>query len=202
MSTNCISTSSSTCSYLICHGQGIKAARTTKFSFPATTNRNQTIGRTQSLRKLGFKYGSISSFRSKSRILVPVNASSSPNGPFPSSWQTWMVGILMTMFLGYKGGLLSKLKCKIDQAVQVVGNLARVVEEVGEEAEKIVEEVEEKLPGDSKLRQTLESFDNLAKHAVNDAKKAEEVVHKVKDVEEEIEETIKKGEKAQPKKKL
>lgn len=54
-----------------------------------------------------------------------------------------------------------------------------VVEEVAEQAEKILQEVEEKLPDDSKLKEGLESFDSLAKKAVNEAKRAEDVVNKV-----------------------
>lgn len=63
--------------------------------------------------------------------------------------------------------------------MEVVEEVAEVVEEVAEQAEKLVEEVEEKLPDDSKLREALESFDALAKKAANEAKKAEDVVHKV-----------------------
>lgn len=58
--------------------------------------------------------------------------------------------------------------------------MTEMVEEIAEEAEKIVEEVEEKLPGDSKLKEALESFDHLAKMAINEAKKAEDVIHKVR----------------------
>lgn len=57
--------------------------------------------------------------------------------------------------------------------------MAEVVEEVAEEAEKIAEEVEEKLPGDSKLKESLQSLDALAKRAVNEANKAEDAIHKV-----------------------
>lgn len=57
--------------------------------------------------------------------------------------------------------------------------MTEMVEEIAEEAEKIVEEVEEKLPGDSKLKKALESFDDLTKMAVKEARKAEDIIHKV-----------------------
>lgn len=57
--------------------------------------------------------------------------------------------------------------------------MTEMVEEIAEEAEKIVEEVEEKLPGDSNLKKALESFDDLTKMAVKEARKAEDIIHKV-----------------------
>ncbi|KAL8472179.1 hypothetical protein ACS0TY_029407 [Phlomoides rotata] len=137
----------------------------------------------------------------KSRVIskpgnFQVKASASENTPSSSSWKKWLVGILLTVFLpsvGFKGGQLLYLKSKIDKAVETVEHAVEVVEEVAEEAERMVEEMEEKLPGDSKLRKTLESFDDLAKKAVHEAKLAEDVVHKVKDMEEEIEESLKKA---------
>ncbi|KAG6397511.1 hypothetical protein SASPL_143679 [Salvia splendens] len=145
--------------------------------------------------------------------IVYVKASASPNN-HSSSWcfilsfifinllsmPKWVIGLLVTVILpavGYKGGLFALLKSKIDKAVEVVEEVAEVVEEVAEQAEKIMEEVEEKLPDDSKLREALESFDALAKKAANEAKKAEDVVHKVKLVEEELEASLIKAGKDQ-----
>ncbi|XP_042016048.1 uncharacterized protein LOC121764020 [Salvia splendens] len=135
------------------------------------------------------------------------SSSSSSSSPSPSSsssssspWKKWLWGVLLTVILpaaGHKGGLLIGLKGKIDQAINTVEHVTEMVEEMAEEAEKIVEEVEEKLPGDSKLKKALESFENLAKVAVKEAKKAEDIIHKVKDVEEEIEGVLMKGGKNQ-----
>ncbi|KAL1569665.1 hypothetical protein AAHA92_01117 [Salvia divinorum] len=147
-------------------------------------------------------YGIISTaiLRPRTRS-VYVRASASPNNR-SSSWKNWVIGLLVTLVLpavGYKGGLFALLKSKIDKAVEIVEEVAEVVEEVAERAEKIVEEVEEKLPDDSKLREALESFDALAKKAANEAKKAEDVVHKVKLVEEELEANLIKARKGQAK---
>ncbi|XP_047974467.1 uncharacterized protein LOC125216744 [Salvia hispanica] len=146
-------------------------------------------------------YGIISTaiLRPSTRGTVYVKASASPNNN-SSSWPKWVIGLLVTVILpavGYKGGLFALLKSKIDKAVEVVEEVAEVVEEVAEQAEKLVEEVEEKLPDDSKLREALESFDALAKKAANEAKKAEDVVHKVKLVEEELEASLIKAGKDQ-----
>ncbi|XP_011097529.1 uncharacterized protein LOC105176430 [Sesamum indicum] len=151
--------------------------------------------------KFSEKYG-ISRTTSVSSNIQP-KASSSSSDSSSSPWKKWLLGVLFTVILpavGHKGGLLLGLKGKIDQAIETVEHVTEVVEEIAEEAEKIVEEVEEKLPGDSKLKEALESFDDLAKMAVKEAKKAEDLVHKVKDVEEEIEDALLKAGKDEAKK--
>ncbi|KAK4430545.1 hypothetical protein Salat_1355200 [Sesamum alatum] len=152
--------------------------------------------------KFSTKYG-ISRTTSLSGNIQPKASSSSSSDSSSSPWKKWLLGVLFTVILpaaGHKGGLLLGLKGKIDQAIETVEHVTEVVEEIAEEADKIVEEVEEKLPGDSKLKEALESFDNLAKMAVKEAKKAEDIVHKVKDVEQEIEEALLKAGNDQAKK--
>ncbi|KAL8472178.1 hypothetical protein ACS0TY_028778 [Phlomoides rotata] len=159
-----------------------------------TIKRSKMIDQTLDLFKLSAQYGNSMVISKPGNF--QVKASASENTPSSSSWKKWLVGILLTVFLpsvGFKGGQLLYLKSKIDKAVETVEHAVEVVEEVAEEAERMVEEMEEKLPGDSKLRKTLESFDDLAKKAVHEAKLAEDVVHKVKDMEEEIEESLKKA---------
>ncbi|KAI3451194.1 hypothetical protein Pfo_007859 [Paulownia fortunei] len=197
-------TSSSSSYHFSSHGKGCKNQNTTKsqpYNVLPTTKRAKKMDQTQNFLKFSAKYGiSTPSYKAVSlQGNIRVKASSSPNNP-SSSWQKWLLGILLTVILpavGYKGGLFLNLKSKIDKTIETVEHVTEVVEKVAEEAEKIVEEVEEKLPGDSKLKETLESFDDLAKKAVNEAKKAEDVAHKVKEVEEEIEETLIKAGKDQ-----
>ncbi|KAL3818936.1 hypothetical protein ACJIZ3_004841 [Penstemon smallii] len=156
----------------------------------------------QSLRFLKFnaKYGLYMTISMSSSI--QPKASASPNNP-SSSWKKWLIGILLTVILpaiGHKGGLWVGLKGKIDKAIGTVEHVTELVEEMAEEAEKIVEEVEEKLPGDSKIKEALESLDDLAKKAVVESKKAEDLIHKVRDAEDQIEVTLIKDAKDQVKK--
>ncbi|KAL8047105.1 hypothetical protein ABFX02_08G217200 [Erythranthe guttata] len=192
-----------------CHCKGSKNQdyRSCNNSLP-TIKRAKYVDRTRNIFKFGAENGIFTSITSKSYHVVSVpgkfcvRASSSPNGS-PSSWQKWVLGFLLTVILpaaGYKGGIFLNLKSKIDKTIETVEHVAEMVELVAEEAEKIVEEVEEKLPEDSKIKKKLQSFDALAKRAVDEAKKAEDAVHKVKDVEEEIEETLIKTGKVDAKK--
>ncbi|XP_073050743.1 uncharacterized protein [Primulina eburnea] len=158
------------------------------------------IDQSQLFLKFNSKYG-ISTAITISRNFVP-RASSSPD-PSTSPWKKWLLGILLTVILpavGYQGGIFVGLKARIDKAIEKVEQLTEVVEEIAEETDKIVEEVEAKLPGDSKLKQTLDKFDNLAKKAVDEAKQAEDIIHKVRDVEEEVEEALLKASKDEIKK--
>ncbi|KAK4353922.1 hypothetical protein RND71_026116 [Anisodus tanguticus] len=68
--------------------------------------------------------------------------------------------------------------------------MTEIVEEVADEVEKIAEEVERKLPGDSKLKESLESIENLAEGAVKYAKQTQDLIHKVGDIEKETEDTL------------
>ncbi|KAI3462098.1 hypothetical protein Pfo_018761 [Paulownia fortunei] len=188
-----ITSSSSNC-YLNCNGRGfhkVHLPHSGPYNHLPTIKRLKEIDQSHLFLKISTKYG-ISRTKSLSGNIQPKASSSSPN-PSSSSWKKWLLGILFTLILpaaGHKGGLLLGLKGKIDQVIETVENVTEVVEEIAEEAEKIMEEVEEKLPNDSKLKEALESFDDLAKMAVKEAKKAEDLVHKVKDVEEEIEGTL------------
>lgn len=65
------------------------------------------------------------------------------------------------------------------QAVETVENMSEIVEEVAEKVDKITEEIEEKLPGDSKLKESLDSIENLAEGAVKYANEAQDIIQKV-----------------------
>ncbi|CAA2993662.1 Hypothetical predicted protein [Olea europaea subsp. europaea] len=125
-----------------------------------------------------------------------LKASANGSGSSSSSWKKWLMGLLLAVILpalGHKGGLFAVLKSKINAAVKTVETVTEMVEEVAEEVEKVAEEVEEKLPQESKLKEALESVDNLAKKVVKESNQAEELVHKVQEVEEKIEGSLMKA---------
>ncbi|KAK4353065.1 hypothetical protein RND71_028583 [Anisodus tanguticus] len=68
--------------------------------------------------------------------------------------------------------------------------MTEIVEEVADEVEMIAEEVEKKIPGDSKLKESLDSIENLAEGAVKYAKQSQDLIHKVEDIEKEMEDTL------------
>ncbi|PQQ16622.1 uncharacterized protein Pyn_16713 [Prunus yedoensis var. nudiflora] len=110
-----------------------------------------------------------------------------------STWQNWIVGLLLSIIipsLRHKWGPLLALKSKVDMAVDTVESVTEVVEELAEEVEKVAEQIEDKLPEDAKLKQAMDSIEHLAEDAVKKAEQAKDVIHKVEEVEEEIEKAL------------
>ncbi|KAG5607288.1 hypothetical protein H5410_028780 [Solanum commersonii] len=114
----------------------------------------------------------------------------SPPGNSPSfGWKKWLLGFLLPLLLPALKNKVSPsqlLKSNVDKAIETVETMSEIVEEVAEEVEKIAEEVETKLPGDSKLKESLDSIENLAQGAVKYAHQAQDLIHKIEDVEKEI----------------
>ncbi|KAL6220126.1 hypothetical protein ACLB2K_007883 [Fragaria x ananassa] len=119
-----------------------------------------------------------------------------PNPHSFSAWKHWMVGLTLSILLPslrHKGGSFLALKKKVDVAMETAESVTEVVEELAEEVEKVSEQVAEKLPDDAKLKKAMESVEHLAEEAVEKAKLAEDIIHKVKEVEEEVEEALISG---------
>ncbi|XP_059318070.1 uncharacterized protein LOC132068486 isoform X1 [Lycium ferocissimum] len=138
-------------------------------------------------------------FNAKDGIfIIRCNAANStgsqapPPGKSPFFGWKWLLGFLLPILLPSfrnKVNPLQLLKSNVDKAVETVETMTEIVEEVAEEVEKIAEDVEKKLPGDSKLKESLDSIENLAEGAIKYAKQAEDLIHKIEDVEKEMEDT-------------
>ncbi|XP_055808846.1 uncharacterized protein LOC129877372 [Solanum dulcamara] len=119
-----------------------------------------------------------------------TGSEASPSGKSPFfGWKKWLLGFLLPILLpAFKNKVspLQLLKSNVDKAVETVETMTEIVEEVAEEVEKIAEEVEKKLPGDSKLKESLDSIENLAQGAVKYANQAQDLIHKIEEVEKEI----------------
>ncbi|MCD7453470.1 hypothetical protein HAX54_021011 [Datura stramonium] len=123
-----------------------------------------------------------------------TGSEASPPGKSPSfGWKKWLLGFLLPLFLPAfknKVSLLQLLRSNVDKAVETVETMTEIVEEVAEEVEKIAEEVEKKLPGDSKLKESLDSIENLAQGAVKYANQAQDLIREIEEVEKEMEDTV------------
>ncbi|PRQ48575.1 hypothetical protein RchiOBHm_Chr2g0112261 [Rosa chinensis] len=120
--------------------------------------------------------------------------------PF-SAWKHWILGLTLSILVPsfrHKGGPFLALKSKVDVAMETVESVTEVVEELAEEVEKVSEQVADKLPDDAKLKKAMESVEHLAEEAVEKAKLAEDIIHKVKEVEEEVEEALIDGSDKKP----
>ncbi|XP_009789758.1 uncharacterized protein LOC107769288 [Nicotiana tabacum] len=109
-----------------------------------------------------------------------------PPGKSPFFGWKWLLGFLLPLILPSfrnKVSPLQLLKNNVLQAVETVENMSEIVEEVAEKVDKITEEIEEKLPGDSKLKESLDSIENLAEGAVKYANEAQDIIQKIKDMD-------------------
>ncbi|OMO73043.1 hypothetical protein COLO4_27301 [Corchorus olitorius] len=88
------------------------------------------------------------------------------------------------------GGPLLAIKNKVDTVVETVECVAEVVELVAEEVEMVADEVVDSLPEGTMLKETVCSIEAIAKETAEDARKVEEFIQKVEDMEEEVIESL------------
>ncbi|KAF5444823.1 hypothetical protein F2P56_033922 [Juglans regia] len=113
-----------------------------------------------------------------------------PSIPSPDSWDAWIAGILASVilpFLGFKWGSLMKLKNEVDTAVQIAEDVAETIERVAEKVEEAAEEVADHLPAGGKLKDAATFIENLAKETAKDANLVDGVIHKVQEMEDNLE---------------
>ncbi|XP_059624220.1 uncharacterized protein LOC132267160 [Cornus florida] len=125
-----------------------------------------------------------------------------PAKPPPAAWKKWMVGIMLSIILPtyrHKGGPLLILKSRVDRAVETVESLTEIVEDVAEGVEKVADEIGDKLPEDTKLREAVDSIEKLAREAVKEADLAQDLINKVQDAEKVLEGALMEPKKDQAK---
>lgn len=115
-----------------------------------------------------------------------------PGLPKPASpaWKNWMVGLVLSIILPsfrHKWGPLMVLRGKVNETIETLETVTEVAEELAEVVEKVADEVGDKLPDDTKLKDAMESVENLAKTAVKEAKVAEQLIHQVEGLEKDME---------------
>ncbi|XP_015890732.2 uncharacterized protein LOC107425276 [Ziziphus jujuba] len=107
-----------------------------------------------------------------------------------SVWRNWTLGILLSILLPsfrHKWGPYLLLKSQVDMAVETAETVAEVVEDIAEVVEKVADEVADRLPENGKVKDAVESIEHFAEEVAEDAKIAQEFIHKVEEVEEKIE---------------
>ncbi|XP_051144022.1 uncharacterized protein LOC127260350 isoform X3 [Andrographis paniculata] len=118
------------------------------------------------------------------RTTLPLTSISDMMSTQPSSPSR--EGNIMRSIQGHKGGIFTPLKAKIDQTITTVETVTDIIENIADQADKLVDEIESKLPEDSNLVETVEKLDKLTDIALEKAKQAEEIVQQVKEVKDHI----------------
>ncbi|CAH9105132.1 unnamed protein product [Cuscuta epithymum] len=108
--------------------------------------------------------------------------------PDPNTLKGWLIGILISVvvpFLRHKLGSLSQIKNSIEQAEEVVHRLEKVAEVV----DKVAEDVGENLPA-GKLKDAVALVEHAAEKADKDAERLGELIDKVEEMEDRVEDGI------------
>ncbi|OIT03086.1 PREDICTED: uncharacterized protein LOC109225247 [Nicotiana attenuata] len=151
------------------------------------------------LKKINKRFNFVNPNAKNGILTVKCNSANStgsdapPPGKSPFFGWKWLLGFLIPLILPSfrnKVSPLQLLKNNVKQAVETVEDMSEIVEEVAEKVDQIAEEIEEKLPGDSKLKEHLDSIENLAEGAVKYANQAQDIIQKIKDMDKEMDTLI------------
>ncbi|KAL1564630.1 hypothetical protein AAHA92_06946 [Salvia divinorum] len=107
-----------------------------------------------------------------------------------SSWVKWLLGYVITFLLPFwktKWDNLLMLEGKVARVVEEVEVVAEVVEKVATTADKALEEVANQLPDNSKLKEAAQALEHVSSVAAQDAQLIENMINKVSDVKQDIE---------------
>ncbi|KAL2936809.1 Suppressor of lethality of KEX2 GAS1 double null mutant protein 1 [Bienertia sinuspersici] len=111
-----------------------------------------------------------------------------PAGRLP--WFKMLLGSMFSLLLAFwapKWTTLLKIGGEAELVLKEVEQAAEVVEKVGTVVEKISEEVADQLPNDNKIKEAVLVAEHISQEAVKDAHIAEEIIHKVERVKQDLE---------------
>ncbi|KAG1342315.1 hypothetical protein COCNU_05G005440 [Cocos nucifera] len=114
-----------------------------------------------------------------------------PNIPI---WARWVLGSIVCLALPYYKRIL-RIEDGVEKAAETI---LETVEKVAEITEEIASDVADALPGGTSLKEAALKIENIADQIDKDAEKAEAFLHKVDQIEEQVdalvEPIIEKGE--------
>ncbi|XP_042063521.1 uncharacterized protein LOC121807373 [Salvia splendens] len=108
-----------------------------------------------------------------------------------SNWVKWLLGYVVTFLLPFwktKWDNLLMLEGKVARVVEEVEVAAEVVEKVATTADKVLEEVANQLPDNSKLKEAAQALEHVSSVAAQDAQQIENIINKVSNVKQDIQE--------------
>ncbi|XP_072978702.1 uncharacterized protein [Typha angustifolia] len=115
--------------------------------------------------------------------------------PLPSrlpifSWARWAFGSILTILLPLwhnKWMALLQIESEVEMVAGAVENTAEVVEKVATMTEKLSSDVADRLPEDTKLKEAAVFVERASKEVAEEAQLAQDIIHKVDKLVEEVE---------------
>ncbi|GAB2267991.1 hypothetical protein Dimus_002968 [Dionaea muscipula] len=133
-------------------------------------------------------------------LLSPPPAPPRPvRPPTPGSlkWARWILVSIFSRVLKYwipKWGTLLKIGGKTELVMQEVEKVVMVAEKVATVAEKVSADIAEQLPDDTKFKAAALVAEHVSEEAANDARILEQIIHKVDEVKQDVEDIEKLAE--------
>ncbi|KAL7119348.1 hypothetical protein ACP275_02G057600 [Erythranthe tilingii] len=108
-----------------------------------------------------------------------------------SNWVKWFLGSMLSFLLPFwknKWDNLLTFEGKAEKVVEEVEAAAQVVEKVATTADNALAEVANQFPGGSKLKEAAQLMEHASAVAAQDAQLIENIIHKVGDVKQDLQE--------------
>ncbi|KAK7250536.1 hypothetical protein RIF29_33039 [Crotalaria pallida] len=121
-------------------------------------------------------------------VKVTPQASTSAIFTFPS-WLRWVLGSILSLLLPFwkhNWEKLQRIEGEAEVVIEEVEKVAHVVEKVATVVEKLSEDIAEKLPEDGKLKEAALVVEHASKQIVHGAQLTEEFIHKVEELENDL----------------
>ncbi|XP_011087925.1 uncharacterized protein LOC105169257 isoform X1 [Sesamum indicum] len=135
---------------------------------------------------------------SQPQLGMEKDESSSDQPPLPappkfgfSNWVKWLLGSVVSLLMPFwknKWDYLLTLEGEAAEVAEEVEAVAQVVEKVATTADKALTEVANQLPDKSKLKEAAQVMEHVSNVASHDAQLIENIIEKVGDVKQDLEE--------------
>lgn len=116
----------------------------------------------------------------------------SPDFHFPD-WSKWVlvsaVPLIASFLTAGKWGPLLKMKDQVDATLDKVEDASEVIEDIARKVDNIADSIVENLP-EGKLRDAVDKFDDLAEQTIQATDNAQELLHKVDEFSNELDEIL------------
>ncbi|KAL9260225.1 hypothetical protein AKJ16_DCAP14901 [Drosera capensis] len=129
---------------------------------------------------------------------APARPARAPKPGFPR-WARWFLGSVLSLVLSFwmpnaKWGTLLRIGGEAEMVMQEVEKAAEAVEKVATMAEKVTADIAQQLPDDAKIKAAALIAEQVSEEAANDARIVEQIIHKVDEVKQDVEDIGKMAE--------
>ncbi|GAB2245751.1 hypothetical protein Droror1_Dr00001244 [Drosera rotundifolia] len=129
---------------------------------------------------------------------APARPTRAPKPGFPR-WARWLLGSVLSLVLSFwmpnaKWGTLLRIGGEAEIVMQEVEKAAEAVEKMATMAEKVTADIAQQLPDDAKIKAAALIAEHVSEEAANDARIVEQIIHKVDEVKQDVEDIGKMAE--------